>query len=535
MRIVHLATTDISGGAARSAYRLHRGLLELGEDSTMLVQRKSSNDSTVQQLPRSQHPLAFYGELLQSVAIDRNRSEVSNTHFSLGWPGQDVSGHPLVQAADVIHLHWVSGFQSSTDLARLLALGKKAVWTLHDLRPFTGGCHFSAGCRKYETDCARCPQLADDPFSLAAAVLADQVRALANVPLAVVTPSQWLTACARRSRVFAGTAVETIPYGIDTTQFLPMPKAEARRQIGMPEEGFLLLTGADHGAEHRKGFHKLSEALQACGADPAFRRRIEQGQITLLCFGRPSEALKALPVPVKSLGYIESDAILRAVYSAADLFVLPSLEDNLPNTILESMSCGTPAAAFNVGGVPDLIENDKTGFMAPEGDAPALSQILLDAVAQPEKLAALRTTCRRQAEENFTLALQARRYRQLYEQPQPGTLRTSPSDLLPGPAVRTVFAPQLLSGLERFGPPMPPPPDPADRVLARKRRRFSRKVWALLKKAAAGRVPVRSLFLRLEALWSVFEGGNPLAAYAKLWLRILSARLAGADENGPEK
>lgn len=529
MRIVHLATSDISGGAARSAYRLHRGLLELGERSSMLVQRKASNDAAVQQSEGRRHPLAFYGGLLQSLAIDRNRSEVSNTHFSLGWPGQDVSQHPLVQEAEVVHLHWISGFQSSTDLARLLALGKKLVWTLHDLRPFTGGCHFSAGCEKYQADCRQCPQLAEDPFSLPAAVLADQVRAAANASLAVVTPSRWLNACARRSRVFAGADIETIPYGLDTSQFQPMSQAEARRRIALPENGFLLLAGADHGAERRKGFHKLSEALEACAADPAFRRGIDGGEITLLCFGRPSEALKTLPLPVKSLGYIESDEGLRAIYSAADVFVLPSLEDNLPNTILESLSCGTPVAAFNVGGVPDLIEAGQTGFMAAAGDALSLSRILVNAVARPEILAAMRAACRRRVEERFSLRMQAQQYQQLYQRLLPGTPRTAPCESLPGPALRTVFGPQLLLGLERFGPPLPAPPDPANRALARKRRRFSRRVWALLKRASASRVPVQSLFFRLEALWSLFEGRNRLAVYGRLWARMLAARFRAAE------
>lgn len=508
MRIVHLSATDISGGAARSTYRLHRGLREVGEASSMLVRRKLSQDPAVHVAGSALHPLATYGDLLQYTAIDRNRSPVSNTHFSLGWPGLDLSTDPAVQDADVLHLHWVAGFLSAASIAALLALRKKIVWTLHDMRPFTGGCHFSAGCARFETDCTPCPQLASDTFHLPGAMLSDTADVLRDSGIRIVAPSEWLAECARRSRLFSGLQIETIPYGLETDCFSPVPRAEARRRIGVPEDAFILLAGADHGAERRKGFVELAGTLRHCVSDPAFRRLIDAGRALLLTFGRPGEAITQLPLPVRPLGYIDSDRTLAAIYSAADLFVLPSLEDNLPNTVLESMSCGTPFAGFSIGGTPDLAR-EGTGLLAAAVEPGQLGRIICDAAIRPEQLGAMRANCRRRAESDFPLRLQAERYARLYASVQPAN--PCPAEFLEalGPAMQRIVVPLMLEGLQRYGLHPGDPSGQGNRRLERGRRRFARHLAALLRKSAAGRITVPSLLRRLRALLPVLQGANP--------------------------
>jgi glycosyltransferase involved in cell wall biosynthesis len=449
MRIVHIAAVDAEGGAARAAYRLHQGLLGAGVESSMLVKRKVSGCESVHVAPAYDATEAFFWDLMEVYYLGLNRTEISNTYFSIGGPGVDLSQRPLVRQADVLHLHWVADFQSPSTIARLQALGKPIVWMLHDQRPFTGGCHFSAGCARYKKDCGGCPQLEEDPLGFPAMNLADQVQLLATDSICVTSPSRWLAQCARQSALFRRARIEVIPYGIDTDAFSPRPYAEAKSKLGLRPDSFQLLFGADFGSEKRKGFAELIAALKICWKDGAFRQRIREGQVGLLAFGRPHDDLKQFPV--KSLGYISGDDALSWVYSAADLFVLPSLEDNLPNTAVESMSCGTPVLAFEVGGLPDLV-GDTGRLVAP--DKEALSQAILSICAKPGECRSWRPACRERILSGFSAPLQAQHYLRLYEELLKGR-RESPANVsVPagevGPRLRDAYHQVLLHALERF-------------------------------------------------------------------------------------
>jgi glycosyltransferase involved in cell wall biosynthesis len=274
MMITHVSTSDVQGGAARAAYRLHRGLIGLGEQSLMLSMHKASTDQTVRQIRPCRAPDDFepaYLERLQQRYINGNRTPISNTLFTLPYPGCDLTGLPEVATSDVINLHWVTFLQSPISLDRLLRLDKPVVWTLHDMWAFTGVCHFSSGCTRYEQDCLPCPQLREDPYRLAAAILSDRLSIRSHPRLVVVTPSHWLATCARQSLVFRHTRVEVIPYSLETDIFAPMPKPEAKRLLGMSPDTVILLAGAHDGNERRKGFRELTEALRTCADDSDFR------------------------------------------------------------------------------------------------------------------------------------------------------------------------------------------------------------------------------------------------------------------------
>jgi glycosyltransferase involved in cell wall biosynthesis len=416
MRIAHVSTLDIRGGAARAAYRLHRGLIGLGHDSVLLTADKASTDGTVHRVDAGSDAADLRQRALQRLQrdyIDAQRTPISNTLFILPYPGYDLSRHPEIRAADVINLHWVSRLQSPVTVQRLLRLGPPVVWTLHDMWAFTGGCHYTSGCDGYERVCRPCPQLREDHDQLPAAVLSDKLALLERLPT-VVTPSRWLAASARRSRLFHAARIEVIPYSLETEIFAPAPKGEAKQRIGVRPDTVILLAGADNGNERRKGFSVLAEALRICAADPRFPGRERPPDIALVWFGTPPDGLDALPLPAVPLGRIGEDERLRLVYSAADLYLLPSLEDNLPNTMLEAMSCGTPVVAFDVGGVPDVLEDRVTGRVVPRGSASDLAAAILDSLADDNARRTMGDAGRRAIELHHAMDVQAHRYVDLY-------------------------------------------------------------------------------------------------------------------------
>ena len=421
MKILQISTCDINGGAARAAYRLLLGLREIGQDCRMLVRHKESQDDTVvlvdaEERPENPNEDFFLSSIIQPYYIDSNQSELSNTLFSLSYPGYDLSELSLVQSADIINLHWVAQYQSLETLHSLFSLGKPVVWTLHDQWAFTGGCHYSAGCEKYQSDCVECPQLSDDPFNLPAAILKDKLEIFKDADLTIVTPSRWMAECARRSRLFKGLKIEVIPNSLETNIYTPLPKTETKEEIGISPEAITMLFGAVDGSEKRKGFLELVNAIKFCLNEDVFQQLLNDDKISLICFGRPSDELESIGIPFVALGHLDSDEKIKAAYSAADIFLLPSLEDNLPNTILESMSCGTPVVAFDVGGLPDMVANGVTGQLVPLSDTRKMGEAIIDLIQKPDLRRSMGKEGRKRAEQEYSLNVQAGRYSDLYKE-----------------------------------------------------------------------------------------------------------------------
>jgi glycosyltransferase involved in cell wall biosynthesis len=421
MKILQVSTYDISGGAARATYRLHKGLREMGHDCRMLVRHKDSRDDAVvamdaKERPENPNEDFFLSAIIQPYYINSNQTELSNTLFSLPYPGFDLSELPMAQSADIINLHWVAQYQSVVTLRKLFSLGKPVVWTLHDQWAFTGGCHYSAGCEKYQKDCVECPQLGDDPFNLPAAVLKDKLELFKNADLTIVTPSHWMASCARKSRLFEGLRIEVIPNSLETTIYTPLPKPQAREEIGISPQAITMLFGAIDGSEKRKGFFELVNAIKFCLNEDVFQQLLHDDKIRLACFGKPSPELESIGIPVVPLGHLDSDEKIRSAYSAADIFLLPSLEDNLPNTILESMSCGTPVVAFDVGGLPDMVIGGITGQLVPLSDARKMGETIIDLIRKPDLRKSMGEEGRKRAENEYALSVQAGRYSDLYHE-----------------------------------------------------------------------------------------------------------------------
>lgn len=407
MKVLSIATNDVLGGAARAAYRLHTGLRAAGVDASMLVRWRHSGDPTVVAVGdlADEESLVRERELRRRWVRD-NRTDRTDTLFSLPLSELAIVEHPLVRAADVIHLHWVANFLGPERFAALARLGIPIVWTLHDEWGYTGGCHYAAGCERFRSGCAECPQLREDPLRLVERLAVARRAAWTASGLVVVGPSRWIAERAAASAILGGCAVERIPYGLDERLFRPSTeseRADVRAELGLPIDAFVVAFGVDRIAEGRKGAADLEHALAALPRDA-----------TLLRFG---DATGAPPSKHRTidLGVVRDDALLARAYGAADCFVLPSLEDNLPNGVLESMACGTPVVGYATGGIPDMVAEEVTGFLAPTGDRTALSQALRRAYDARSRLRAMGAAARERIEREHTEAVQASRYLRLYE------------------------------------------------------------------------------------------------------------------------
>jgi glycosyltransferase involved in cell wall biosynthesis len=418
MNIAIISSHDIHGGAARAAYRLHKGLRLLNQQPVMIVRKRDSGDPDVFQVQSKRARFQVEQNVVwiaQKHVLDMNRTDRSNTFFSLPYPGYDISGCEPIRQADVINLHWVTQFQSVESVARLLSLGKPVVWTLHDENPYTGGCHYTAGCQGYRADCRDCPQLKYDRCILPSRILENKCRYWRH-NLTIVTPSRWLTGNARQSKVFQKYDARVIPNSIETDLFRPQEKASARAALQIDPETLCILFNAEYHSEKRKGFRKLLEALEFCQKNRDFKKLVSNRKVLLLTVGNPQQELIQLGIPFKFFGYLKSDERLAEIYSAADIYVLPSLEDNLPNTMLEAMACGTPVVSFKVGGMLDMIQNGQNGMMVAPFDSQALGGAILKLAFDHKQRAKMLINCRRLIEENYRLEHQATAYSELFQE-----------------------------------------------------------------------------------------------------------------------
>lgn len=406
MKILHLNASDTVGGAARAAYRLHHGLRDAGIDSRMLVQRKSTDEDAISG-PRTalEKLCAVLRPRLDLVPL-RGRRAPLRFGFSTGIVGRRASA--LLAEYDIAHLHWIG--QGFLRIENLRALVKPVVWTLHDAWPFTGGCHYPGDCDAYRTRCGRCPALQSSAASdLSTWIWTRKRKTWAKLPLVVVAPSRWLAECARQSALLARTRVEVIANGIDTRRFAPVPRDVARSILGIPEEKRVIAFTAFGGASNPiKGFHLLREALQKLATimDPCITQ--------LLVVGASQVPVGDYGASVRCLGHLSDELSLRLVNSAADVVAVPSVQDNLANTVIEGLACARPVVAFDIGGMPDMIRDGYNGSLVPAFDTSAYAEGLFKAIADPGQRGRFAEAARHTAEAQFDIDLQVARYRDLY-------------------------------------------------------------------------------------------------------------------------
>ena len=409
MKVLHLSESD-SGGAGRATLRLHQGLQRIGVDSQILVQLKYSDNKAVLA------PRTTFGKFCAKLKLLEHLDALplklypqrKAGDFSLQWLPDRIASKVAQFAPDVVNLHWVChGYLSIESIAKFKT---PIVWTLHDMWAFTGGCHYSQECDRYINSCGTCPQLSSSKNGdISRWVWQRKLKAWQDLNLTIVTPSTWLAKCASSSSLFKDVRVEVIPNGLDTQQYKPIPQQVARELLNLPQHKQLILFGAMYpNSDRRKGFYLLQQALQS------IKKSAKHDSIEVVIFGaaRPKEPIE-LGLPCHYLGKLNDDISLAVVYSAADVFVAPSTQDNLPNTVMEALACGTPCVAFNIGGMPDMIEHQHNGYLAQALDSEDLARGIIW-VLENQETNHLRHRARQKADKEFTLDLQARRYKSLY-------------------------------------------------------------------------------------------------------------------------
>lgn len=364
MRVLLINTSERMGGAAIAASRLMEALKNHGIKAKLLVRDKQTDQITV--VPLKHSWLLVWKFVWERIVIwsangFRKRNlfavDIANT-------GTDITSLPEFQQADVIHLHWVNqGMLSLHNLEKILASGKPLVWTMHDMWPCTGICHHANQCDYYRTMCHNCPYIGGGrrEHDLAYRIFVKKRSLYAHHRIHFVTPSHWLGEQARKSALLAGQSVTVIPNPINVNLFRPHDKVAARRKCLLPEDRKLMLFGSVKITDKRKGIDYLVEACRLL----AERHPELRDKLGVVTFGKYSEQLKAmLPFETYPLDFVRDDHRLVDIYNAVDLFVTPSLEENLPNTVMEAMACGTPCVGFNVGGIPEMIDHLHNGYVA---------------------------------------------------------------------------------------------------------------------------------------------------------------------------
>lgn len=383
MKIVNINISANSGGAAKAAHRHNDAMRQCGIDAKMLVIKERSifpSPDVISLCRFSMRNRRNWNKVRKEVKrIDKELRPYAAWYSNLD--GLDLSDHKAIKEADAIWLHWVSkGMISIESLEKILQSGKPVYWFMHDMWAMTGGCHYSLGCERFTDRCGCCPRLNDnsgssDPDDLSARQLAAKLKHWQGYPnLRILTPSNWLADCARRSSLLKGCDIKVFRNVIDTDIYSPQDKIKSRKSFGLPADKKLILFGAHTLKSRYKGWDTLRDAL----------RQLSSSGYECVVFGkvRDKNMARDIAMPVHFVGKLTSDKRLASLYSACDVFVTASIADNYPNVLVEAMACGLPCVGFNIGGIPEIIDDGINGrivdYGKSAGAADALAQGIVD-------------------------------------------------------------------------------------------------------------------------------------------------------------
>ena len=415
MRVLIVNTSERTGGAAIAASRLAKALINNGVQAKMLVVEKNTDHlyvATVGGWFRKTWSFVYerFVIWLNNLFSRKNLFAVSIANT-----GIDITKTPEFKEADVIHLHWINqGMLSLRGIRRILDSGKPVVWTMHDLWPATAICHYPERCERFKSHCRECGMLHKGGClgDLAARVWKRKKAMLASRSISFVACSRWLCSEARQSALLKEQRIVSIPNPIDTRIFHPVDKVEARKQLQLPEDKQIILFVSQKVSDPRKGMDYLIESLNRLLADdPSLRERA----VVAILGGQAEEIAERLPMEAYPLGYVSETKRIVTIYSAVDLFVTPSLSDNLPNTIMEAMACGVPCVGFKVGGIPEMIDHLKNGYVANYCDAADFANGIRWVLAGAD-WNELSAACLRKVHTCYSLTSVSLRYTELYSQ-----------------------------------------------------------------------------------------------------------------------
>lgn len=412
MRVLLINTSERVGGAAIAANRLMEALKKNGVKAKMLVRDKQTDRLTVISIGNHWiQPVKFIWERL-CIFVANKFSRKNLFLVDIANAGTDVTLLPEFQRADVIHLHWVNqGFLSLANINKIFQAGKPVVITMHDQWYFTGVCHYSGACEKFCNLCEDCELMNGNMLGdLAKQTFLKKQKIYSNVHLTFVGCSQWMAHLAEKSKLTQGHKVVSIPNAIDTTVFCPQDKIQARQKAGLPTDKRLLLFGCQRITDERKGFKLLIEALQLIKQRHADLAR----GIELVVVGGAAESIRhQVPFDIIPVRYVSDPMKMVQLYNAVDIYVTPSLQDNLPNTIMESMACGTPCVGFCVGGIPEMIDHKENGYVAQYKDAQDFANGILWTLSADHE--SLKRRARNKVMVTYSENAVARKYIDVYE------------------------------------------------------------------------------------------------------------------------
>ncbi len=398
VKIVILNTSDRTGGAAVAAGRLGKALEQAGIQVDKLVRK----DTWLNRF-------RFYWERL-IIFLCNHLNRKNLFAVSIANTGMDLSGHPSVKEADIIHLHWINqGFLSLKDIEELVKLNKPIVWTMHDMWPCTGICHHAWGCECFYNKCGKCPFLKSNNRHDLSYYVWKKKGFLKTSGIQLVAVSSWLAEQARKSSLTKYLEVVVIPNAIDVSVFFKKEKIEMRKKFSFPLDKKIVLMGAARLDDPIKGFEFLKDALNILSC--------ARNDILLVLFGaikNDKPFFDHLTIPYLSLGLLSDNNRIAELYSAADVTVVPSFYETFGQTIIEAMACGCPAVSFNNSGQTDIIDHKKNGYLASYKDASDLANGIQWVLEHEDRLA-LSDACVKKVQENYTEEVVAKQYMALYK------------------------------------------------------------------------------------------------------------------------
>lgn len=408
MKVLHLVAGDLNGGAARGAYWLHLGLKELGVDSKILTNSKITfgDDSVVTILVSKKAKLfnMIRNQLDNICTIFYSKRK--RIIFSTGFFGVDFTKTKEYKEADIIHLHWING--GFVNIKHLSKVQKPVVWTMRDMWPMTGGCHYTMGCDRYKIGCGRCPMLQSNcEYDLSRHVINRKKRHLPK-NIVLVGISKWLSDLCRESHLFRGFDIRTIYNNINTSEFFPIDKNVARDILGLKTKKKIILAGSWNIGDFYKGIDKFIDAIKL----------LDKNKYVICFFGNiENNLMNSLDFEYKSFGYLNDNISLRLVYSAADVFVAPSLMDAFGKTLAEAMACGTPVVCFDATGPKEIVDHMINGYKAKPFDpidlANGIDWILN---LNSDEYAKLSENARKKVLKEFDSQVVAKKYIELYKE-----------------------------------------------------------------------------------------------------------------------
>ena len=414
MRVLIVNTSEWTGGAAVAASRLMEALNNNGVKAKMLVRDKETDRLTVAAVP-GQKWMQFYflwERFVVWLRLHFNRKHLFEVDIANC--GADVTQLPEFQKADVVHLHWINqGMLSLKGIRKILNTGKPVVWTMHDIWPATAICHLTLDCRNFETQCAHCRLLpgSGSTNDLSTQIWKRKQQMLNDRQITFVTCSQWLAGEAQKSALLKGQRVVSIPNPIDTHIYTPKDKQQARQRVGLPTEGRIILFASQRVTNRNKGMGYLLEACRLLAEQYPEKKE----DITVAILGGHAEEIEGqLPFRTCPLGYVNDEQRIVDIYNAADVFVLPSLSENLPNTIMEAMACGVPSVGFRIGGIPEEIDHQQNGYVADYCSSEDLARGIWWTLYEADH-EAVRKACLQKVAHNYSQQSVANRYLEVYE------------------------------------------------------------------------------------------------------------------------